>query len=280
MNKFKYHFLWALVFIWTTVFGYIGYALWTDIPTQDSWATMTADIWNNMVTSVNWMAATVNSLISTVDNLSTKLSWTYTANKMCISDATWKIQCNTDMPVAWGWWWLPSNSQTFTANWTFTVPTGVTKIMLVWWHSGAGWGGGGGNWNNTTRWGGGAPCVFDSPMIIDVTWGETFNVIIWLWWAWWAAWVWFWAWSAWSPWWTTSFWSYKFFWSNSIWAWWSGINIWGSAWNTYLNWYWIVYTMASWITWWTSNCNNWSNGWNYTNAVWWKWWDWKVVVYR
>jgi hypothetical protein len=67
---------------------------------------------------------------------------------------------------------LPTNSQTFTSSGTFTVPTGVTKVM-VFAHGGGG--GGGGGYGTASGGGGGVGFI---PQIIDVTPGQAMAVII------------------------------------------------------------------------------------------------------
>lgn len=70
-----------------------------------------------------------------------------------------------------------SNSQTFTASGTFTVPAGVTQLMVVGAHAGAGGGGGSGN-TSFSRSGGGSASVFSAPKILSVTPGQQFTITI------------------------------------------------------------------------------------------------------
>jgi hypothetical protein len=69
---------------------------------------------------------------------------------------------------------LPTNSQTFTSSGTFTVPTGVSKVMVS--AHGGGGGGGGGYGTSITAGGGGG--VGFIPQIINVTSGQAITVII------------------------------------------------------------------------------------------------------
>ena len=73
---------------------------------------------------------------------------------------------------------LGTNSQTFTASGTFTVPANVTRILVY--VARAGGGGSGGGKGSTTGGdgGGGGASVFSSPIWINTTPGSTFTVII------------------------------------------------------------------------------------------------------
>jgi phage-related tail fiber protein len=73
---------------------------------------------------------------------------------------------------------LPANSQTFTTSGTFTVPVGVTKILIQGWHAGGGGGGMGYNGNNSGRSGGGGASVRGDSFILSVTEGQQFTVTI------------------------------------------------------------------------------------------------------
>ncbi len=66
---------------------------------------------------------------------------------------------------------LPSNSQTFTSSGTFTVPTGVTRIMVL--PGLAGSGGGGGGWGGDG--GGGSASCYGTPIFMTVSPGQTFQ---------------------------------------------------------------------------------------------------------
>ncbi|MDD4151270.1 MAG: tail fiber domain-containing protein [Candidatus Gracilibacteria bacterium] len=70
MNKLKYHFLGGLVFLGTIVFGYIGYTTYTNLATQVDGATITKDIWNDVIN-------TINSIGTKTDDLETKTSNIY-----------------------------------------------------------------------------------------------------------------------------------------------------------------------------------------------------------
>ncbi|MBV5334711.1 MAG: hypothetical protein JZU49_02775 [Sulfuricurvum sp.] len=76
-----------------------------------------------------------------------------------------------------------SNSQAFTASGTFTVPVGVTKLMVYSAHAGAGGGGGGlatkkGSTNLGGNGGGGGASVFSYPIIVPVSAGQNITVTI------------------------------------------------------------------------------------------------------
>ncbi|MDD4151845.1 MAG: hypothetical protein PHR68_04485 [Candidatus Gracilibacteria bacterium] len=58
MNKLKYHFLGGLVFLGTVLFGYIGYTAYTNLAIQADGATITRDIWNDVINKVNTIGNT------------------------------------------------------------------------------------------------------------------------------------------------------------------------------------------------------------------------------
>ncbi|MDD5213093.1 MAG: hypothetical protein PHG82_01590 [Candidatus Gracilibacteria bacterium] len=49
----KKAFLGGIVFLGTVITGFIGFAAWTDLPTQTNGDTLNSTIWNNLVTTVN-----------------------------------------------------------------------------------------------------------------------------------------------------------------------------------------------------------------------------------
>ncbi len=49
----KKAFLGWIVFLWTVITWFIGFAAWTDLPTQNNWDTLNSTIWNNLVNTVN-----------------------------------------------------------------------------------------------------------------------------------------------------------------------------------------------------------------------------------
>lgn len=76
-----------------------------------------------------------------------------------------------------------ANSQTFTASGTFTVPAGVTKIMVLIAHGGGGGGGGRVGDNTTTHafgtvGGGGGGSNFEAPIFFDVAANSTHSVVV------------------------------------------------------------------------------------------------------
>lgn len=75
---------------------------------------------------------------------------------------------------------LPRNSQTFTSSGTFTVPAGVTQIMVQVAHAGAGGGGGGSSSGsgNGGDGGGGAASVFGTPKLLSVTPAQQLTLVI------------------------------------------------------------------------------------------------------
>ncbi|MDD5213566.1 MAG: hypothetical protein PHG82_04035 [Candidatus Gracilibacteria bacterium] len=110
------------------------------------------------------------------NTIQTKLDGTYAAGNMCTSDGSGQIQCITAIPTGLG---LPQNSQTFTVDGIFTVPAGVTQLMVIGAHAGAG-GSSGGRLNTgyACGGGGGSASVFSAPIIISVTPGQQFPVVI------------------------------------------------------------------------------------------------------
>jgi hypothetical protein len=73
---------------------------------------------------------------------------------------------------------VPQNSQTFVSSGTFTVPAGITQIIVVGSHAGAGGGGGGGGGSGGGDGGGGGPSIFASPIIMSVSPSQQFTVTI------------------------------------------------------------------------------------------------------
>jgi hypothetical protein len=74
---------------------------------------------------------------------------------------------------------VPQNSQTFTSSGTFTVPAGMTSIIVVGSYSGAGGGGGGGNSSGSGGdGGGGGASIFAIPIIMSVSPSQQFTITI------------------------------------------------------------------------------------------------------
>ena len=94
---------------------------------------------------------------------------TYSGNAIATMDSLTKATNNL----------LPKNSQTFTSSGTFTVPTGITSIMVVGSHAGAGGGGGGGAVSgNGGDGGGGASSVYAYAKILKVTPAQTISITL------------------------------------------------------------------------------------------------------
>ncbi len=54
MNKqIKQSILSGFAFSWTVLFSYLGFAVWSDLPTQIDNTPLNASIWNQMITTVN-----------------------------------------------------------------------------------------------------------------------------------------------------------------------------------------------------------------------------------
>lgn len=78
MNKFKYHFFWWLIFLWTIIIWFYCYStlIWTNIPNVNTETPMTANLWNNTMTNI---VNNVNSLETKTVNIENNISW---KNKM------------------------------------------------------------------------------------------------------------------------------------------------------------------------------------------------------
>lgn len=63
-KQIKQSFLSGLVFLGTVWIGFIGFAAWTDLPTQSNWDTLNSTIWNNLISKVNTIWAQVDTLWS------------------------------------------------------------------------------------------------------------------------------------------------------------------------------------------------------------------------
>ena len=101
MNKLKHHFLWWLVFLGTITFWYIWYSAYTSLSTQNDWAVITKDIWNNVIN-------TINTIWTKTDNLEIKTSniyqswwnvWIWISNPSAKLDLNWNLNIN----------WIPLN---------------------------------------------------------------------------------------------------------------------------------------------------------------------------
>lgn len=82
MQNFKQSFLSWIIFSWTVIFSLVWFTVYAG---SFDWVTSMSQTWFNLVNS--------------------KLNWTYTSWKMCTSDATWQIQCITNVPAWTTWLW-------------------------------------------------------------------------------------------------------------------------------------------------------------------------------
>lgn len=86
MNKqIKQSILSGFAFSGTVLFSYLWFAAWSDLPTQSNNSTLTADIWNQMITTVNNIWKSQLWVDQTRQDVTTsRVAWTtYTNN-------TWK----------------------------------------------------------------------------------------------------------------------------------------------------------------------------------------------
>ena len=120
MQNFKQSFLSCIIFSWTVIFSLVWFTVYAG---SFDWVTSMSQTWFNLVNS--------------------KLNWTYTSWKMCTRDATWQIQCITDVPAWNTWLWIWQTRQNVTASRTFwttyTNNTGnpiiISISVLSWWWS-------------------------------------------------------------------------------------------------------------------------------------------------
>ncbi|MDD4151369.1 MAG: hypothetical protein PHR68_02030 [Candidatus Gracilibacteria bacterium] len=67
MNNLKQYFLGGLVFSGTVIVSFIGFAAYTSLPTQVDGVTITKDIWNNVINTIN----TIGTKVDTLSNVPT-----------------------------------------------------------------------------------------------------------------------------------------------------------------------------------------------------------------
>ena len=92
MNKLKHHFLWWLVFLGTISFWYIWYTAYTSLSTQNDWAVITKDIWNNVITTINDIWNRTDWIYSSWWNI-----WIWTTNPQT------KLHLNWNITISWDW---------------------------------------------------------------------------------------------------------------------------------------------------------------------------------
>lgn len=113
MNKFKYHFLGALVFLGTLISGVAVYAAlnWANIANVKTWDTLSSNIWND----------TMSNIMNNIDSIDTDV------NKMWSTIIVWWRAT----PPNWStllYWWLWYSSH-YTHNWW-------SELCIKWWEPG------------------------------------------------------------------------------------------------------------------------------------------------
>lgn len=109
----KKAFLWWIVFLWTVITWFIGFATWSDLPTQTNNSTLTADIWNEVVTKINTLWAQVDTIPSLWVNQSRQQFNVWTDRKL------WTLYTNTTgKPIF------------VSVTWYFTTNTGGPSMYL------------------------------------------------------------------------------------------------------------------------------------------------------
>ncbi len=96
MNKLKYHFLWWLVFLGTVLFWYIWYTAYTNLATQVDWATITKDIWNDVINTVNSIWAKTDWIYSSWWSI-----WIWTSLPNSKLDVSWNVTTTWDWNIGW-----------------------------------------------------------------------------------------------------------------------------------------------------------------------------------
>lgn len=99
MNKLKYNFLGALVFLGTFIFWYFSYAyvVWVDLPSNvTSWTSLTSDIWNNTMTAINSIWARTDGIYSSWWSI-----WIWTNSPQAKLDVNWTIKASWQPHIFW-----------------------------------------------------------------------------------------------------------------------------------------------------------------------------------
>lgn len=148
MNKqIKQSILSGLAFSWTVLISLVWFATWTDLPTQENWATLNKDIWNQLIGAVNNIWKTQLWVDQTRQDVKAQRAvWTPYKNE------TWKpIVVNValvtssraffNFTINWVTsYWSSAQSNTYIVNWTFIVPNWATYSVtcqnyssIYWW---------------------------------------------------------------------------------------------------------------------------------------------------
>lgn len=159
MNNIKNSFLSGLVFLSTVSIGFISFATWNDLPTQNNWDTMTSTIWNNLIFKVNSLWQEVD-ILKTQTSSSNVISKEYT-DIFSTTSNTWidvpnftisikpsssssKILVISNV-VAWMWSAVTGNYRIVRDTTPIAIPPTVAWYTSVWSASFYGWSN---DWNN------------------------------------------------------------------------------------------------------------------------------------
>lgn len=111
MKSLKHYFLWWLIFSWTVIISFIWFAAYSSLPNQLDWATITKDIWNNVIDRINLLWTDIDSVKSSYSQLwvwqtrqnvtASRVNWTTYTN------STWKpivVVPKVIQPASWQCW--------------------------------------------------------------------------------------------------------------------------------------------------------------------------------
>ncbi len=127
MNKLKHHFLWGLVFLGTITFWYIWYSAYTSLSTQNDWAIITKDIWNNVITTINDIWNRTDWIYSSWWNIGI-----WNSNPTSKLDVNWLFKVNTNDNT------ITTSKDIKEFSWKITGPgnwpacTDGNKIVTLW----------------------------------------------------------------------------------------------------------------------------------------------------
>lgn len=117
----KKAFLWWIVFLWTVILWFYWFAAYTNLPTQNTWDTITQSIWNDVINKIN-------NIWNNVDTLSWSQLWIWqTRQDVTSSRISWTTYTNnTWKPITITFFWSDNRWQplllAFRINWTQVYP--------------------------------------------------------------------------------------------------------------------------------------------------------------
>lgn len=139
MNKFKYHFIGAFIFLWTIFLWLWVYALdWSGLTTVKDWDTLNANVWTNTMNNIKNNIEALNASITNINNslttINNQLNWT--------SKLVWRTRQYTDASFDCTFWWeFPNWDTSFKYNlwnwvykceYMFPVWNANDESSLVW----------------------------------------------------------------------------------------------------------------------------------------------------